>query len=524
MVVALNLHRVTSLRRYIAAVGSLLSSACGGAAEVPADTAIETIDATVEVEDDTRDEPDVAEVSPEVETGPPPECGPGAIPVLFECDDGDACTEDACADGVCQHVVKADCCRSDGDCDDGVACTSDSCTPAHRCTSVRDDSFCCTKASDCEDNDACTDGVCAANQCVYPIAPDCQVASVTHCNDQNACTLDAWSAGRCDYTSLAGAGCCSVDADCVAGADVVGQCQESRCWFGRRTCARSEDCAGPGHCSTGTCEAGACNYPSACCETDRACADGWPATDDRCVDHRCVSALGEQACSSDEACVAPNACVAMTCVSGQCHAVAIAAAGCCRVDGDCAATDRCSTVACSDGQCVTNATSGPTAFASEPFATFDSWVVEADGSGAAWRLSQAQFISAPAALYFGTAAGGYDVGATHGTITSPPIELPAGYASESLRVRFWRNLAVEPISSRDTVELALVPADGAAIALWDKGFGSGPGLGWREDEVALPAGLSGSVRLRLSFDSVDAVDNTRAGVFVDDLRWLAPCP
>ena len=514
--------------------GLLLTSACGGinVDETPdATQAIETVDTTT-VDTTTgpeTTEPETIEVAPEI--GPPPQCGPGSVPVLFECDDNDPCSDDVCVDGACQHIVVVECCRADSDCDDGIACTSDSCTPAHRCSSVRDDSFCCTKAADCEDNDACTAGVCAANQCVYPIEPDCEVPSITYCNDQNACTSEAWGDGHCRYTSRADPGCCSVDAECDAlalaqGLDAVARCQESRCWFGRRACTRSQDCVGPGYCSTGTCEEGECRYPASatCCETHAACADEWPATQDRCVDHRCVSALEAQACATDDACVAPNACIATSCVSGQCHAALRQDAGCCAVDGDCSTTDRCASVACVDGQCVATPTTAPAAFVFESFATLDTWTVEADGSGAAWGLSGAQFISAPAALYFGTAAGDYDVGATHGSITSPPFTLPAAYSSELLHVRLWRNLAVEPISSRDTIALHVLPADGAPILIWDKSHNSGPGLGWRDDEIAFPPGLTGPVRLRLTFDSIDAVDNTRAGIFVDDIRLMAPCP
>ena len=504
-------------------MAGLLGSACGGAADA-VEATVETID--VESDDVEDVAHDVAEVAIEIEVGPPPECGPGAVPVLFECDDGDACTEDVCVDGACQHAAVLECCRADGDCDDGIACTSDSCTPAHRCSSVRDDSFCCTKAADCDDNDACTTGVCAANQCVYPIDPGCVVPSVTHCNDQNTCTQESWADGHCGYTSVSGDGCCTADSDCEAPSpDMVARCQASRCWFGRGACTRERDCAGPGFCSTGACDDGACRYPDAstCCETDAECADAWPATHDRCVDHRCVSELVAQACATDEACVPPNACVTTSCVSGRCDAALLDEVGCCAIDGDCSATDRCSTVACVEGQCSATASTEPSAVVVESFTTLD-WVVEADGSGAAWRLSQAQYISAPAALYFGTAAGGYDVGATRGTITSSALTLPAGYASESLHVRLWRNLAVEPISSRDTVELYVLSDAGAQTRIWDKSFDSGPGLGWREDEIALPAGLTGTFRLRLAFDSIDGVDNTRDGVFIDDLRVMAPCP
>jgi MYXO-CTERM domain-containing protein len=51
----------------------------------------------------------------------------------LDCDDGDACTADSCAepDG-CQHEPIAGCCRFDSECDDGDACTTDACA-SNRC-------------------------------------------------------------------------------------------------------------------------------------------------------------------------------------------------------------------------------------------------------------------------------------------------------------------------------------------------------------------------------------------------------
>lgn len=45
------------------------------------------------------------------------------------CDDGDACTADACTepDGACEHTPIEGCCTSDAVCDDGDACTTDRC-------------------------------------------------------------------------------------------------------------------------------------------------------------------------------------------------------------------------------------------------------------------------------------------------------------------------------------------------------------------------------------------------------------
>src|SRR5882672_9819753 len=73
------------------------------------------------------------------------------------CDDGNACTTDACdeATGVCTH--------QDVVCDDGNACTTDSCDPATGCTTTP-----VAAGTACDDANTCTsDDVCdGAGLCV----------------------------------------------------------------------------------------------------------------------------------------------------------------------------------------------------------------------------------------------------------------------------------------------------------------------------------------------------------------------
>jgi hypothetical protein len=191
---------------------------------------------------------------------------------------------------------------------------------------------------------------------------------------------------------------------------------------------------------------------------------------------------------------------------------------------DCGARARCERVTCEAFQCERTPIAGADAWRTEPFDSLDGWVVVADRTGAAWRLGTSQYISAGSSLHYGTSAGGYDVGATRGTITSPAWEVPANVPSETLTLRFWRNLRIESISSRDLLELHLIRDGHAPLLLWDKGFGTGPGIVWREDEVSLPTGITGVFQLRWSFDTIDGVDNGGTGVFIDDLRLMGPCP
>jgi MYXO-CTERM domain-containing protein len=55
-----------------------------------------------------------------------------------DCNDGIACTTDACgADGNCSNTASAGCCASAADCDDGDPCTTDACdAPRGQCSST----------------------------------------------------------------------------------------------------------------------------------------------------------------------------------------------------------------------------------------------------------------------------------------------------------------------------------------------------------------------------------------------------
>ena len=80
-----------------------------------------------------------------------PQCGGNS-----DCDDGDACTTDACDGGACTHTPM--------DCDDSVACTDDAC----------DGGDCTHTLMDCDDGLACTDDACDAGACVStPDDGDC---------------------------------------------------------------------------------------------------------------------------------------------------------------------------------------------------------------------------------------------------------------------------------------------------------------------------------------------------------------
>ncbi|MEZ4293880.1 MAG: DNRLRE domain-containing protein [Polyangiaceae bacterium] len=118
------------------------------------------------------------------------------------CDDGDACTSaDACVAGAC---FGADITCDDGnvcngpetcdpasgcqvgvtplDCDDQNACTDDACDPASGCAHT---------AVVCDDQNACTADTCDP-------AAGCTFTAVS-CDDQVACTTDSCAGGNCQH-------------------------------------------------------------------------------------------------------------------------------------------------------------------------------------------------------------------------------------------------------------------------------------------------------------------------------------
>jgi len=119
------------------------------------------------------------------------------------CDDGNACTADACdtKTGKCGYNAGA---KNGTPCDDGSVCTlGDTCAAG----------FCkAGKKRACEDGNPCTDNPCHAKK-------GCQtVANTSPCDDANPCTVkDACVLGKCKSgNNVCG---CQQDADCKAKED-----------------------------------------------------------------------------------------------------------------------------------------------------------------------------------------------------------------------------------------------------------------------------------------------------------------
>ena len=236
--------------------------------------------------------------------------GCGFVNNSAACTDGNPCTaNDQCKDGACQGQGALDC-------DDGSACTDDACSPVTGCTHVNNVAPCsdgnvCTMDDacdagvcqgqgqlDCEDNNACTDDWCE------PLKGCLHTDNGAACNDSNECTVgDKCQGGKCKFDDVVdcddGNPCtkdsCQSGAGCVY-VDASGACDDGN------------PCTTNDYCENGGCISGA----------GQTCDDGNPCTDDSCDDTgQCQHAANDFDCDDGNECTDGDICTAGSCVGGE---------------------------------------------------------------------------------------------------------------------------------------------------------------------------------------------------------------
>lgn len=199
---------------------------------------------------------------------PPPACSAAQ---LQACDDGLACTDDACAmpGGVCKWTLKADTCLVGGVCKDaGEAKAGD---PCRMCDAAKNANG-WTLAGDggkCDDGKPCTYGdSCAAGKCA---------GQTLVCGDENPCTSDVCDPAKgCTYPALSGPACSDANA-CTSG----DTCAVGLCTGATVSCDDSNLCTND-----------SCDLAAGCTHTDNSapCSDGDARTvDDTCGKGACVA-------------------------------------------------------------------------------------------------------------------------------------------------------------------------------------------------------------------------------------------
>ncbi len=266
-----------------------------------------------------------------------------------DCDDGSACTTDACDpdSGECAHEFVVGPCDDGDNCSKGDACSGGVCLPGPT-TSCDDDNPCtddscppevgaCAFVNNelvCDDNDACTQG----DECKDGT---CKAGDVPDCDDGNPCTKNS-----CDPTLVSdlSKGCTSVSAAelCDDGAPcTVGDgCDSGGCKSGQ-----AMDCNDDNGCTVDSCDpqTGKCTHKLK--SQKEVCDDGDPCTkDDVCNhDHLCVGVLAN--CDDGKVCTI-DACDKNT---GNCTHIAGSGLSCSDGNG-CTLGDACFEGGCLSGK------------------------------------------------------------------------------------------------------------------------------------------------------------------------------
>ncbi|HVW29133.1 MAG TPA: PA14 domain-containing protein [Polyangiaceae bacterium] len=275
-------------------------------------------------------------------------CGAGVV--CASCDDGNACTTDACSTttGACSHTNVSN----------GTACTGGVCESGACCTGCVNGTTCVALGSE------------SATQC------GAAGAACGTCNDNNACTTDTCSAtGVCQHANVSNGttctgGLCESGAcctGCVNGTTCVALGSESatQCGAGAAACGTCDD-GNP--CTTDTCSAtGACQHTNvsngtAC--TGGVCESGACCTG--CVNGTTCVALGSESATQCGAagaacgtCNDNNACTTDTCnAAGACQHTNVS-------NGTTCTGGRCEAGACCTSGCGIDGSGTCTAFASE---------------------------------------------------------------------------------------------------------------------------------------------------------------
>ncbi|MSP92825.1 MAG: hypothetical protein EXR79_13645 [Myxococcales bacterium] len=299
-------------------------------------------------------------------------CGAGSPK---PCDDGNPCTTDGCDPqaGTCASANNAavcddknpctlgDACKAGActagagvNCDDGSACTNDACdTKTGKCVTNNN-------SSPCSDGNACTQGDgCDGGTCVVGVAKSC--------DDANPCSNDSCDIVTAACQNLANAAictdgdACSIGDGCAGGACKKGAAKvcadndtctndlcdsaSGNCVFKAITgcggnCSPASDCKDGNVCTADSCVGGKCAFPAntAACDDGNACTlgdmcanggckpgaakscdDGKPCTDDACVlqTGACGNVANTAPCDDGNACTAGDACAASQCKAGK---------------------------------------------------------------------------------------------------------------------------------------------------------------------------------------------------------------
>ncbi|MBM4342336.1 MAG: hypothetical protein FJ100_03040 [Deltaproteobacteria bacterium] len=476
------------------------------------------------------------------------------------CDDKNPCTEgDVCSAGACQGTKPKVC-------DDGNLCTDDSCNTAKGCVATPNTAK-CTDANVCTTEDACAAGACKGKPTV-------------NCDDKNVCTVDSCDPKTgCAYKPAPAGGTCDDGNTCTASdkCDANGKCagigkncddnnpctddgcKDNVCSTTNNTkpcvdgdaCTFGDFCDGKGACkgasalncndnnpctddscdkitgckvanNVALCDDGKfCTEKDACkdgkCQVSVAkdCGDGNGCTNDACdeVAKKCANAANAAPCDDGLKCTSPDVCKDAKCVAGPAKVCD---------DGNPCTADSCdpATANCKFALGVATSLCGEYKLPFQSNIDFSDplWVNHGGTANVKWATDASP--AAPGKLT-GAASLNLNNGTTYGdgvqtikaTAYGKFLVDASGYSGAAMTLVFYSWVAVqEPGLDRCWVE---VSSDGFATTAVSQQLPAG--AAWQMQTVDVKAMIGKKFQIRFRFDTDDGIDNSGAGVFVDQL-------
>jgi K319-like protein len=297
-------------------------------------------------------------------------CGDGSCAgTPINCDDANACTDDACdpVSGNCQNTID-----TTNECDDGLECTvNDACLGSGACAGEWDTVNCgCDSDDDCSVlTNACNTGRCetATGACFSEVQVGQGCSDGDACSESDVCQADGSCVGSSkdcsDGNSCTDDSCDPANGNCLNDIDISNTCDDSDPCTTTDSCQADGSCAGsPKDCSDGDdCTDDSCEPASGNClneiDISNTCDDGDPCTtSDAClVDGSCLGTQKDCSdsndCTDDSCDSASGNCLNDIDVTNSCDdGDACTLSDACQVDGSCAGSQK----DCSDGNDCTD--------------------------------------------------------------------------------------------------------------------------------------------------------------------------
>ncbi len=387
------------------------------------------------------------------------QCNSSPVAGGGKCSDNNPCTlKDACKAGVCAGVINT--------CDDDNSCTADFCDLSKGCQHTPANAGQpCNDGSLCTEKDACDKvGKCGG--------------TAKKCDDGNSCTDDSCDAktGKCGVAPKKEGSFCTDGNGCTTG---------DKCTAGKCAGAQAKDgalCSDGNLCTLNdACKAGVCAGTGKCDDKNDCTVDSCDVKTGKCAN----AAIKDGAkCTDGNACTTPDACKAGKCVAGK--------------DGCKWTTALTNAFACGDKAWALNPVN------KEPAV---GWHVDDTANPPGFK-------SAKCSLNFNNGKDFKDAKKVAGTATSGTITLAN---SDHAEVTFWTWQDMETSTTYDQ-RWVDVSDDNFAKNIESIRLDEQVGLKkWAKVNLALTNWLGKKIKVRLRFDSVDAINNTGQGWFVDDV-------